>query len=234
MIEKILDFLTSKDSIENSKITRAFSYLLIGILSSSWYSYSFHKYTLNFDYKFLADFILSGEIIPCIILYGLVYSVGEFITAMLYMIYSFTLYAKIKNKADEAVKIEGKTKIKRDYIQIRDFFKPLLISGGALLVVKNEIRMHKEVKIILERYCNEPRTIVVNLIQLLVLLTMSYLAYYININDLTYIPCWFNWLVNIIFWLAVFLIPVFIIILSILEVNISGLRIICEKVKSIE
>ena len=234
MIEKLFDFLTSKNSLENSKIVKTLSFLVIGILASSWYSYSFYKYSVNFEYKFLIDFIFSGKIIPCLILYGLVYFASEITEVLLYMIYSFLLYAKIKKRADNTIITEGKIQIKKDYLKLRDIFKPFLISVGMLLMINNEIKMHKEIRTILKKYCDEPRTIVVNLINLLVLIIMYYIAYNINLHDLSYIPNWLNYIVNGIFWTLIIIIPIIITTVSIFEVNIPALRIVYDKVKPME
>lgn len=231
MIERILDFMTSKDSIDNSKILRILLYLIMGILASTWYSHSIHKYSINIEFKFLIDFIFSGRIIPCILLYGIIYFINELSCTILFMIYSFCVYRIVKKKADIKVKTEGGIKIKKSYLDMRDFFKPLLIFLGILQIINGETRIPKETSEALIRYCDEPRTIILNLIELLVLVLMFYLAYNLKIHDLEYIPQWLNHFVTIVFWFFIISIPIISIILSILEINIPALRIFISKVR---
>jgi hypothetical protein len=230
MVEKLLDFLTSKNSIENSKLIRTFCYLIMAILASSWYSHSLHKYTLNFDYKFLLDFIFSGKILPCILLYILVYSLNEIGGMILFTLYSILMH-KIKKKADNIVQTAGERKIKKDYLTIRDVFRPILISLGVLQIVKGEPKMNAEVREFLKRYCDSPRVIVMNIVQLLVFAIMTYITYNVTMQDLIYIPSWLNLLVTIIFYFLIFISFILIFFLAIFEVNIPALRVVYDKVK---
>lgn len=230
MVEKLLDFLTSKNSIENSKLIRTFCYLIMAILASSWYSHSFHKYTLNFEYKFLLDFIFSGKILPCILLYVLVYSLNEIAGMILFTLYCLLLQ-KVQKKADKIVQTEGERKIKKDYLAIREIFRPILISLGALQVVKGELKMNTEVREFLKRYCDSPRVIVMNIVQILVFTIMTYITYNATVYDLAYVPGWLNCLVSVIFYTLIVISIVLIIVLSIFEVNIPALRIVYDKIK---
>lgn len=225
--------MTSKDSIENSKIIRILLYLIMGILASTWYSHSIHKYSINLEFKFLLDFIFSGRIIPCILLYGIIYFTNELSCTILFMIYSFCIYRIVKKKAYVKVKTDGEINIKKSYLDMRDYFKPLLMFLGILQIINGETRISKEISEALKRYCDEPRTIILNLIELLVLVVMFYLAYNLKIHDLEYIPQWLNNFVTIVFWLFIIFIPIISIILSIFEINIPAIRIFHSKFKSI-
>lgn len=230
MVEKLLDFLTSKNSIENSKLIRTFCYLIMAILASTWYSHSFHKYTLNFEYTFLLDFIFSGKIIPCILLYVLIYSLNEITGMLLFALYSILMY-KIKKKADNILQTEGERKIKKSYLTIRDIFRPIFISIGLLQIVKGESRMDAEVLEVLKRYCDSPRVIVVNIIQILVFAIMTDITYNVTVHDLQYIPSWLNCLVSIFFYSLIVISGIIIFFLAIFEINIPALRIVYDKVK---
>jgi hypothetical protein len=233
MIEKLLDFLTSKNSIENSKLIRTFCYLIMGILASSWYSYSLHKYTLNFDYKFLSEFIFSGQILPCLLIYSIIYFSNEISGMMLYALYSLLMY-KVKKKVDITIRKQGKIKTKKDYLKIRDAYKPILISLGVLQIVKGEPKMDAEMRKVLKKYCDEPRVIVVNIIRILIFSIMTYITYNITVHDLPYIPHWLNYTVTTVFCIIVFIVLLFIFFSIIFEINIPALRLVHEKVKPFE
>lgn len=234
MIEKIISFLTSKESIDNSKIISTLKYLLIAILASHLFSIVFYKYTISLDIRFLIEFIFSGKILLCILSYGIIYLSCEFVSAILYYLYSKIIFKKTLKLADKTVNKEGKIKIQRDFIRLKNKYKPLFIQLGIFQFDNKRLIIHKDLIKIIKNYCAFPRDIVVNLIHLVVVSLLFFITFKIAITNLTFVPSWLMSFVNVIFWSIISIITILFIVNSIFEVNIPFIKRLYKKVKIIK
>ena len=241
-MEALLNFFFTKDAVNKSKVISVLSFIFKLIMASWLFTQIIGKfYILDItDPTQLINYFISGYFIPAILIYGLVLISSILIILFLAFLHRLYFHPKIVKKvlsnnfafSTEDV-LQRPFNIESFRITQQVSIKEFMVKFGLLQVKDNTLLIDQDFYTLLKKYFNEPQSLSMNCIRLVIFSIEFTVAYFI-VNSFVELPFALNFLVVVLFVIIEIILMFFIRDASRLEVFAPSFAKLNWKAKQIE